>query len=206
MPSVSSLLENHHPSLSPIPGSPAHLVSNGNVNNSNNGNNNNNLPVMNNGGITGKSVTPNFDNLVLLARNLQSNSGSLTQLTGQNYPSHQLRYAAIANRLANRPNGNNCTPTASSNIYQFATINHTNNINVNNSPSHQFGYHNNNAPLNCILSPFKNSLPMVASSNLNNSYNGELLNNNNVCRVVGNASSSGVELLKSVSKHVSKSC
>lgn len=112
MPSVTSLLENHHPTLSPIPGSPAHRYVNGSVvNNNNNGSLNNN-----NNGIGG-SNTPTFDNLVQLARNLGGGNSSpstgktfISQSPNQvanygnttGYPSHQFRYAVIANRISQR--------------------------------------------------------------------------------------------------------
>ena len=217
MPSVSSLLENHHPSLSPIPGSPAHLVGNGNAVNNNNGNNNSLLIT----GVNSKSNTPNFENLVLLARNFQScNVPSTTQhLTGQNNygnqqqpqqhhpPHHQLRYTAIANRLASRPNGNsNCSSATTSvlgqkqhqqlqpqapSLLQYGVLGSSgflsgNNINLNHnnsssngSPSHpKSPYHQQ---YHVYQSPINCNVAFKNSggSNLNNNFAGEIVSNNN---------------------------
>lgn len=169
MPSVTSLLENHHPSLSPIPGSPAHTAAvacNGNANNPSSANTaNNNSPSY----ARTKPYTSNYDNLVSLARNLQSagnsNSSSPSHMynVGQqkpnvsasnssaslvnNYANQHSRYAVIANRLQYRSNAP--SPVHSSN--------HLNN-NINNG---QYDMHSQNP------TPSSNYSCLMTSNNLN---------------------------------------
>jgi len=137
------LLENHHPSLSPIPGSPAHFSSNGSVN----GNNDNTVSNNNSTQAASSSSAPTFDNLIHLARNFHSNhqnssSNNKNCESGlQNSPSHlnsysdhQLKYATIANRIANhRPNQNiNLGLPVYANYYTSTNATNTfGNINLN---------------------------------------------------------------------------
>lgn len=181
MPSVTSLLENHHPSLSPIPGSPAHNSCNGNVNNNNNNNNSNSNSNRNNNVNHNNSVasssspskpllfstyTPNFDNLVSLARNsIQNSSASSNTIGGAPQPS----------------NGNivvgNVYGSSSSSFQQKWATNNNSTTPITNYPNHQSRY----AVIANRLA-YRTNSPNFTLNNNANSYdvvnNGSNLSNN----------------------------